>query len=85
LARIEPDSSPLGQLDRDPGEGLGLIILVTGSHGSAGWRAIQAIVDPTLTTIGVTTDVRSRSAIGVSARSEVEFLDTWSAINGVGA
>lgn len=84
LARIEPDSSPLGQLDRDPGEGLGLIILVTGSHGSAGWRAIQAIVDPTLTTIGVTTDVRSRSAIGVSARSEVEFLDTWSAINGVG-
>jgi len=85
LARIEPDSSPLGQLDRDPGEGLGLIILVTGSHGSAGWRAIQTIVDPTLTTIGVTTDVRSRSAIGVSARSEVEFLDTWSAINGVGA
>ena len=85
LARIEPDSSPLGQLDRDPGEGLGLIILVTGSNGSSGWRAIQAIVDPTLTTIGVTTDVRSRSAIGVSARSEVEFLDTWSAINGVGA
>jgi len=85
LARIEPDSSPLGQLDRDPGEGLGLIILVTGSNGSSGWRAIHAIVDPTLTTIGVTTDVRSRSAIGVSARSEVEFLDTWSAINGVGA
>jgi len=85
LARIEPDSSPLGQLGRDPGEGLGLIILVTGSHGSAGWRAIQTIVDPTLTTIGVTTDVRPRSAIGVSARSEVEFLDTWSAINGVGA
>ena len=85
LARIEPDSSPLGQLGRDPGEGLGLIILVTGSHGSAGWRAIQTIVDPTLTTFGVTTDVRPRSAIGVSARSEVEFLDTWSAINGVGA
>lgn len=85
LARIEPDPSPLGQLGRDPGEGLGLIILVTGSHGSAGWRAIQTIVDPTLTTIGVTTDVRPRSAIGVSARSEVEFLDTWSAINGVGA
>ena len=85
LARIEPDSSPLGQLGRDPGEGLGLIILVTGSHGSAGWHAIQTIVDPTLTTIGVTTDVRPRSAIGVSARSEVEFLDTWSAINGVGA
>lgn len=85
LARIEPNSSPLGQLDRDPGEGLGLIILVTGSYGSAGWRAIQTIVDPTLTTIGVTTDVRSRSALGVAARSEVEFLDAWSAINGVGA
>jgi uncharacterized protein (DUF58 family) len=82
LARIEPDSSPLGQLDRDPGEGLGLVVLVTGSHRSAGWQAVQAIVDPTLTTIGVTTDERSRSAIGISARSEVEFLDAWSAING---
>ncbi len=85
LARIEPDASPLGQLDRDPGEGLGLMILVTGSHRSAGWRAIQAIVDPTLTTIGVTTDERARGPIGVSARSDTEFLDSWSSINGIGA
>jgi uncharacterized protein (DUF58 family) len=85
LARIEPDPSPLGQLDRDPGEGLGLLMLVTGSHRSAGWRAVQAIVDPTLTTIGVTTDERARGPIGVSARTETEFLDSWGAINGGGA
>lgn len=85
LARIQPTGGSLGQLDRDPGEGLGLVVLVTGSHRSAGWRAVQAIVDPTLTTIGVTTDERSRSSIGVSARSDAEFLDSWAAINGGGS
>jgi uncharacterized protein (DUF58 family) len=84
LARLEPDSSALGVLDRDPGEGLGLIILVTGSSRSGGWRAIQSIVDPTLTAIGVTTDERARSAIGVSARSEAEFVESWQTINGRG-
>lgn len=84
LARIEPDGDPLGQLDRDPGEGLGLIVLVTGSNHSGGWRAVRAIVDPTLTTIGVTTDERAQSGIGVSARTEVEFIDSWRAINGGG-
>jgi len=85
LARIEPDRTPLGQLDRDPGEGLGLMILVTGSRRSAGWRAVQAIVDPTLTVIGVTTDERTRTSIGVSARTDAEFLDSWNSINGAGA
>ena len=84
LALIEPASSPLGQLNRDPGEGLGLIVFVTGSHGSAGWRSVQTILDPTLSAIEVTTDALTESAIGVSARSEVELLKTWSAINGVG-
>jgi uncharacterized protein (DUF58 family) len=82
LARIEPDASELGMLDRDPGEGLGLFIFVTGSHRSGGWRAIQAIVDPTLTVIGVTTDERSKVNIGVSARTEDEFIDSWRALNG---
>jgi uncharacterized protein (DUF58 family) len=85
LARIEPTDEPLGVLDRDPGEGLGLVILVTGSHRSGGWRAVQAIIDPTLTAIGVTTDERSRTAIGVSARTEDEFLDAWRALNGIGS
>ena len=82
LARIEPDGSKLGLLDRDPGEGLGLMILVTGSHRSQGWSAIQAIVDPTLTVIGVTTDERSKANIGVSCRTEDEFVDSWRGLNG---
>ena len=82
LARIEPDGSELGLLDRDPGEGLGLMILVTGSHRSGGWRAIQAIVDATLADIGVTTDERSKANIGVSCRTEDEFVDSWRALNG---
>ena len=82
LARIEPNGSELGRLDRDPGEGLGLMILVTGSHHSGGWRAIQAIVDPTLTVIGVTTDEQSKASIGVSCRTEDEFVNSWRALNG---
>ncbi|NND74399.1 MAG: DUF58 domain-containing protein [Ilumatobacter sp.] len=82
LARIQPDAAPLGALDRDPGEGLGLIVLVTGSHQSTAWRSIQAIVDPTLTALSVTTGERARHGVGVSARTEDEFVSSWRALNG---
>lgn len=82
LASIEPDRSGLGQLDRDPGEGLGLLIVVTGSAHGAAWKPVQSIVDPTLTRIGVTTDERNRERLGVSARSDLEFIDSWRALNG---
>lgn len=84
LARIEANDEPIGVLGRDPGEGLGLIFFVTGSHRSPGWHAVQSILDPTLTAIAVTTDERARSPIGVSARSEDEFVNSWNSLNGTG-
>ena len=82
LAEVEPDRTPLGVLDRDPGEGLGLLIIVSGSRSGAGWQAAQSVIDPTLTAIAVTTDEPSRSSMGVSARTEDEFADNWRAMNG---
>ncbi len=83
LARIEPSTEPLGVLDRDPGEGLGLMILVTGTHQSGAWRTMQAIVDPTLTALSVTSDERARAGVGVSARTEDEFVESWRTLNGL--
>lgn len=82
LAQIEPDRTSLGVLDRDPGEGLGLLIVVSGSRGGAGWQAAQGVIDPTLTAIAVTTDEPARSSMSVSARTEEEFAENWRTMNG---
>ncbi len=84
LAKIQLGDEPLGTLERDPGEGLGLLIVVTGSSRGAALRAAQAMIDPTLTALSVTTDEPARSAIGVSARSEDEFLTSWRSLLGQG-
>ncbi len=39
----------LGELERDPGEGLGLVIVVTSSPAADAWRRTERIADPTLT------------------------------------
>ncbi|RLE20437.1 MAG: hypothetical protein DRJ50_10735, partial [Actinobacteria bacterium] len=84
LARITPTTDAIGVLGRDPGEGLGLLIVISGGSRSAGRRSIQAAVDPTLTLLDVSTDERADSRIGVSARSEDEFLTSWQALTGRG-
>ncbi len=84
LAEIQLDDQPMGTLERDPGEGLGLVIVVTGASGGAGIRAAQAMIDPTLTAVTVTTDEPARGAVDVSARSENEFLASWRTLVGIG-
>jgi hypothetical protein len=77
-------SDSVGMLDRDPGEGLGLLIIISGGRRSAGRGSIKSAVDPTLTLIEVTTDEKTNSGIGVSARTEEEFLSSWQLLNGRG-
>lgn len=84
LAQLQLGDDPMGVLERDPGEGLGLLIIVTGTSRGAGVRAGLAMIDPTLTPVTVTTDEPTRSAVGVSARSEQEFLASWRALVGQG-
>lgn len=82
LAEIEPSRDGLGQLDRSPGEGVGLLVVVTGTTRSAGWRAATSVIDPTLTPVSITTDERPRGPIAAAARTDAELLSTWSALVG---
>jgi len=84
LARIQPTTDPIGVLGRDPGEGLGLLIVISGGRNSEGRRTIGAAVDPNVTMLDVSTDERTESRIGVSARTEDEFLASWSSLTGRG-
>lgn len=77
LAAIQPTDEALPPLDRDPGEGVGLLVVVSGSASGTGMRAARSVLDPTQATVPVTTDETSRAVIGAAARTEAEFLSTW--------
>lgn len=84
LARIEPDDEPLGPIEHDPGDGLGLLILISSHKTSIGVRAGQAIFDPTQTAVVVMTEEPARSSLDVPARTEREFVASWQALTGRG-
>lgn len=85
LAPIEI-GPPLGELERDPGEGLGLVIVVTSSPATDAWRRTARLVDPTLTRIGVFTAGRLSGQRGgrltVDASTLVRFRDEWARLAG---
>ena len=87
LARISPDPRPAVVVERDPGEGLGLVIAIGASPSSAPLAVLERVGDPTLTAIGVfTLEYPSRpGALSVDARSEDSFVRNWSRLAGVGS
>ncbi len=84
LARVEVGEERPLAAERDPGEGLGMVVAVTGTRRSAGWRAAQAMIDPTLTAVCVTTDEPPRGGLVIGARTEDEFLQSWRSLTGRG-
>jgi uncharacterized protein (DUF58 family) len=82
LAEIQPGPAPLPMLDHQSGDGLGLLVSIGGSRRAPGYQRVRAVVDPTQATVAVTTDETSRSAIGVAARTEAEFLSSWKTLVG---
>lgn len=82
LAEIQPSGSDLPTLDRQPGEGVGLLVAIAGSRSASGLSRARSIVDPTQSTVTVTTDETSRGAIDIAARTEAEFLVSWNALVG---
>ncbi|MEQ9162934.1 MAG: DUF58 domain-containing protein, partial [Ilumatobacter fluminis] len=54
LARLEPGPA-IDDVERDPGEGLGLVVIVTSSPDRPAWRQTDRSTDPTLTRIGIFT------------------------------
>jgi hypothetical protein len=61
-----------------------MVVAVTGTRRSAGWRAAQAMIDPTLTAVCVTTDEPPRGGLVIGARTEDEFLQSWRSLTGRG-
>ncbi len=83
LARIEPSDAPLADLDNDMAEGLVLLVVITGSGRAASWRAAQAISDPTITRVLVTTNgTPDGASMAVAARSDDEFVAAWQSLVG---
>lgn len=74
---------PLGELERDPGEGLGLVIVVTSSPATDAWRQTERITDPTLTRVGVFTAGSARGKLTIDASTLPTFRDEWQRLAGV--
>jgi uncharacterized protein (DUF58 family) len=86
LARVMPDPSPPRPIERDPGEGLGLVFVITPSPDSDAWRTLQEVRDPSLTLLGVFTETPGtvRTKLYVDARSETALLESWARLVGRG-
>jgi uncharacterized protein (DUF58 family) len=82
LARISISEQPTLPVDRDPGEGLGLVV----SIGVDPWRTSWTMLDkdPGLTPIGVySMDLHHRTPLlAVDARSDASFLQGWALLAG---
>lgn len=76
LAPIEVGPS-LGELERDPGEGLGLMIVVTSSPAADAWRRTDRVGDPMLTRVGVFTTVPAPGPLAIDASSLATFREQW--------
>lgn len=84
LARLEPSHSPLASLEADVIDGLGMVIVVTGTHLAGIWNLARSMSDPTMTRLIVTTDERASAPLAVPARSDDEFVSSWQALVGRG-
>lgn len=74
----------VGDLERDPGEGLGLVIVITASPASGLWRRPDRNVDPALTRVGIFTspDVDVRGRLDVDASTLPRFRERWQSLAG---
>jgi uncharacterized protein (DUF58 family) len=84
LARIERSDQPTVPMERDPSEGLGLVISIGPDPWVTTFAAVERLADPTLTSIGVCTmHVRHRvPVLAADGRSERGFLQSWAALAG---
>lgn len=89
LARIEPDDGDLPALARDPADGLGLVVVVSGRSSGPAWRAARVVADPTATFVEVVTDATTgdgagRSRLTVAGGTDDELVGRWQSMVGRG-
>ena len=82
LARIGISDRPTVSVERDPSEGLGLVVSIGVDPWVSSWTMLDK--DPALTPIGVyTMDLRHRTPLlAVDVRSEDSFLQGWAVLAG---
>jgi uncharacterized protein (DUF58 family) len=85
LARIAPSLEPTLPVERDPGEGLGLVVAITSAPHTAAWAALERVAEPALTMLGVFTleFPRRPPSLAIDARSDAAFLDDWARMAGM--
>jgi uncharacterized protein (DUF58 family) len=83
LAQIEPSEAPLATFDTDMVDGLGLLVVVTGSRRSAAWRTAHSASDPGITRVLVATnDTAGGAHLCATARSDEDFVASWQSLVG---
>jgi uncharacterized protein (DUF58 family) len=84
LARVQPSRAVPAPVERDPGEGLGLVVVITPDPASTPWQALERVHDPSLTPLGVFTEQlpRTRGPLALDARSIHSFLLGWDRLTG---
>lgn len=86
LAIVEPvvrlDSSRT-HIERDPGDGMGLVIVVATDRTAPSWAATKMILDPTLRMIGAFTDPAAATGpFDVAIPTECHFVEAWNGLVG---
>jgi len=83
LAQIEPTDASLAAFDTDMVDGLVLLVVVTGSNQTSTWRTAQAVSDPAITRVLVTTNGSAGGTrLAAAAGSDDEFASRWQALVG---
>lgn len=83
LAPVIP-GPPCDEPGRDPGEGLGLVVVVTSAPHTGAWRRAQRSVDPTSTCVAVFAGSdRPSDLLSVAAPSLDAFRQDWQRLVGV--
>ena len=75
--------STRGHVERDPGDGMGLVVVIATDRSAPAWAATKQILDPTLTLLGVFTDpAAGHGPFDVPCASETQFLAGWTSLVG---
>jgi uncharacterized protein (DUF58 family) len=84
LARIGISDRSSYPVERDPGEGLGLVVAITTDPDAGMAGILERVGEPSLTSVDVYTIAMPRrtTILAVDARSEASFLAGWAALTG---
>lgn len=84
LARIDVDHSAPLPIERDVGDGIGMLVVITRDAARGPWSVVDPLMDPTMARVVVCTDGDTGTArmLRVDARSESDLVANWARIAG---